>query len=75
MSRSAGSFNSAWSRLRGSAQPTPELNGEWRKAHERLAASMEDRELLVAEGSGHMITETEPEIIVRAVSASPGRMR
>jgi pimeloyl-ACP methyl ester carboxylesterase len=55
--------------------PTPELNDEWRQAHQRLASSAENGQLLVAERSGHMITETEPDIIVAVVSELLGAGR
>jgi pimeloyl-ACP methyl ester carboxylesterase len=47
--------------------PTSELSRAYREAHERLARSVPDGQLLVADRSGHMITETEPDIIVNVV--------
>jgi len=55
--------------------PTPELNKAWREAHELLANSVPDGELLVAEQRGHMITESEPDIIVTVVRELIGARR
>lgn len=49
--------------------PTGEANQAFRAAHERLARSVADGKLVVAEKSGHMITRTQPELIVEVVSA------
>ena len=47
--------------------PTPEANQAYRAAHERLASSVHDGRLLVAEQRGHMISATQPELIVDVV--------
>jgi pimeloyl-ACP methyl ester carboxylesterase len=47
--------------------PKPEEQTAWREAHERMTASIEGAELLIAEKSAHMIPMSQPEIIVEAV--------
>jgi pimeloyl-ACP methyl ester carboxylesterase len=39
----------------------------WRQAHEEMAASIEGAVLVVAERSGHMITWSEPDLVVESV--------
>lgn len=53
--------------------PTPESQRLWRVAHDQLAASVSDGRLFVAEQSGHMISATEPELIIRVVRDLIGR--
>lgn len=43
---------------------TPEAKRIARDAHERLAASVRDGRLIVAEESGHMINEAQPDLII-----------
>jgi pimeloyl-ACP methyl ester carboxylesterase len=48
--------------------PTADRNLAWRAAHERLAGSVSDGRLIVAERSGHLVTRDEPDLIVTTVS-------
>jgi len=41
---------------------------EWRESHERLTASIKDAKLVVAEKSGHMIPQAQPELFLSVVS-------
>jgi pimeloyl-ACP methyl ester carboxylesterase len=48
--------------------PESEENQAWRDSHERLAASVKDGRLLVAERSTHLVPSEQPEIIVAALA-------
>jgi pimeloyl-ACP methyl ester carboxylesterase len=48
--------------------PMPERNQAWRGSHERLAASVTDGHLIVAERSGHRIDRDQPDLVVATVS-------
>jgi pimeloyl-ACP methyl ester carboxylesterase len=57
-------------RIITSGQPwwqTPQEDQAWRKAHEQIAALAPGAELIVAEGSDHLIPEKQPELILEAV--------
>jgi pimeloyl-ACP methyl ester carboxylesterase len=47
--------------------PVAHQNRAWRASHELLANSVDDGTLIVAEHSAHMISESEPDLIVRSV--------
>lgn len=47
--------------------PKPEEQTAWRKAHEQLAAKIQDAKLIVAEHSGHMIPFQQPNLIVNII--------
>jgi pimeloyl-ACP methyl ester carboxylesterase len=49
--------------------PTPAASQAFREAHERLAGSVPDGQLIVAERSAHMIPRDQPELIIKAVRA------
>ncbi len=40
----------------------------WRESHERLVASIKDAKLIVAEKSGHMIPQVQPDLFISVVS-------
>ena len=48
--------------------PMLERNQAWRASHERLAASVTDGRLIVAERSGHRIDRDQPDLVVTTVS-------
>ncbi len=48
--------------------PRPEEQKAWRESHERLTASIKGARLVVAEKSGHMISFSQPDLIVSVVS-------
>jgi pimeloyl-ACP methyl ester carboxylesterase len=46
----------------------PEEQKGWRESHERLIASIKDAKLIVAEKSGHMIPQVQPDLFISVVS-------
>lgn len=46
---------------------TPEMNQQFRDAHQALVAAATDGKLVVAERSGHMVTKDEPGVVVAGV--------
>lgn len=47
--------------------PKTEEQEAWRQSHEQLAASIKDAKLIVAENSGHMIPQSQPDLILETV--------
>jgi pimeloyl-ACP methyl ester carboxylesterase len=54
--------------------PKPEEQEAWRKSHEQLTASIQGAVLIVAEDSGHMIPQRQPELIIDAIKRVIERM-
>jgi hypothetical protein len=55
--------------------PTEDRRREWRAAHERLAASVADGPIIVADRSGHRVDLQQPELIVETVASLVNRAR
>jgi pimeloyl-ACP methyl ester carboxylesterase len=46
----------------------PEEQKGWRESHQRLTASIKDAKLIVAEKSGHLIPQVQPDLFISVVS-------
>jgi pimeloyl-ACP methyl ester carboxylesterase len=55
--------------------PTLELNASWRKSHQQIVEAGRDRELIIADKSGHHIQFEQPNIVVDAISRLAERIR
>src|SRR5207247_2480874 len=55
--------------------PTEEQNKLWRAGHESLVAGNPNRSLIVAEGSGHIVTADRPDIVLSVVKEFVARIR
>lgn len=56
-------------------EPTEERNRLYRASHEAIVRGNPNRSLMVAQGSGHIVTKDRPDVVLSAITDVVGRVR